>query len=138
MAQAGEQVRAGHYLGKVTEGLFPHPIMVPLVLLGTWHVKEIMPAGRYTVNDTVAILTSVDPQARQDVTVTIKQEWPVKRPMRIYEERLLPDTQLLTQCRLIDIFFPWPKEGPPVSRAPSAPARPFCSRSSRGTPRRTS
>lgn len=111
MAQVGEQVRAGHYLGKVTEGLFPHPIMVPLVLLGTWEVKEIMPAGRYTVNDTVAILTNVDSQVGNEVNVTIKQEWPVKRPMRVYEERLLPDIQLLTQCRLIDIFFPLAEGG---------------------------
>jgi len=111
MARVGEQVRAGHYLGKVTEGLFPHPIMVPLVLLGTWEVKEIMPAGRYTVNDTVAILTNVDSQVGNEVNVTIKQEWPVKRPMRVYEERLLPDIQLLTQCRLIDIFFPLAEGG---------------------------
>jgi len=111
MAQVGEQVRAGHYLGKVTEGLFPHPIMAPLVLLGTWEVKEIMPAGRYTVNDTVAILTNVDSQVGNEVNVTIKQEWPVKRPMRVYEERLLPDIQLLTQCRLIDIFFPLAEGG---------------------------
>lgn len=111
MAQVGEQVRAGHYLGKVTEGLFPHPIMVPLVLLGTWEVKEIMPAGRYTVNDTVAILTNVDSQVGNEFNVTIKQEWPVKRPMRVYEERLLPDIQLLTQCRLIDIFFPLAEGG---------------------------
>lgn len=111
MAQVGEQVRAGHYLGKVTEGLFPHPIMAPLVLLGTWEVKEIMPAGRYTVNDTVAILTNVDSQVGNEFNVTIKQEWPVKRPMRVYEERLLPDIQLLTQCRLIDIFFPLAEGG---------------------------
>jgi len=111
MARVGEQVRAGHYLGKVTEGLFPHPIMAPLVLLGTWEVKEIMPAGRYTVNDTVAILTNVDSQVGNEVNVTIKQEWPVKRPMRVYEERLLPDIQLLTQCRLIDIFFPLAEGG---------------------------
>lgn len=111
MARVGEQVRAGHYLGKVTEGLFPHPIMAPLVLLGTWEVKEIMPAGRYTVNDTVAILTNVDSQVGNEFNVTIKQEWPVKRPMRVYEERLLPDIQLLTQCRLIDIFFPLAEGG---------------------------
>lgn len=109
--QVGAQVRAGQYLGKVMEGIFPHPIMVPLVLLGTWEVKEIKPAGQYTVNDTVAILKSVDSQTQQEVNVTLKQEWPVKRPMRVYEERLLPDTQLLTQCRLIDVFFPLAEGG---------------------------
>jgi V/A-type H+-transporting ATPase subunit A len=109
--EAGAQVRAGHYLGKVTEGLFPHPIMAPLRLLGTWEVMEIKGAGQFTVNDTIAVLRSIDSQAVQEVNVTLKQEWPVKRPMRIYEERLLPDTQLLTQCRLIDIFFPMAEGG---------------------------
>lgn len=111
MVEAGTHVRAGHYLGQVTEGLFPHPTMAPISLLGTWEVKEINPPGQYTVNDAVAILKSVDSQAVQEVKVTLKQEWPVKRPMRVYEERLLPDTQLLTQCRLIDIFFPMAEGG---------------------------
>jgi len=108
----GAQVRAGHYLGQVIEGLFPHPIMTPLRLLGTWSVKEIKPKGQYTVNDTIAVLQSTDSsQASQEVIVKMKQEWPVKMPMRKYEERLLPDTQLLTQCRLIDIFFPMAEGG---------------------------
>lgn len=108
----GAQVRAGHYLGKVNEGIFPHPIMTPLRLLGTWEVKEIKPKGQYTVNDVIAVLKSTDSsQTAQEVNVKMKQEWPVKMPMRKYEERLLPDTQLLTQCRLIDIFFPMAEGG---------------------------
>lgn len=111
-AAVGATVRPGHYLGRVTEGLFPHPIMVPLRLQGAWIVQEIKPAGPYTVNDTIAVLRSADSaEAGREVTVTLKQEWPVKMPMRAYEERLLPDTQLLTQCRLIDIFFPLAEGG---------------------------
>jgi V/A-type H+-transporting ATPase subunit A len=60
MVKAGTQVRSGHYLGQVTEGLFPHPIMAPLRLLGTWEVKEIKPRGQYTVNYTIAILKNTD------------------------------------------------------------------------------
>ncbi|MDD5475151.1 MAG: V-type ATP synthase subunit A [Syntrophales bacterium] len=111
IAKAGTQVRAGHYLGRVMEGIFPHPIMVPLRLLDTWEVVEIKPEGQYTVDDTIAVLRSVGSQAQQEIAVTLKQEWPVKMPMRRYEERLLPDTQLLTQCRLIDIFFPMAEGG---------------------------
>jgi len=112
LVKAGASVRPGHYLGEVTEGLFPHPIMVPLRLQGVWVVKEIKQAGPYTVNDTVAVLRSADSaEAGQEVPVTLKQEWPVKVPMRAYEERLLPDTQFLTQCRLIDIFFPLAEGG---------------------------
>ena len=109
---AGAKVRPGHFLGRVSEGIFPHPIMAPLRLQGVWEVKSIQPAGKYTVNDVVAVLTATDAaQAGGDVEVTLKQEWPVKIPMRAYEERLLPDTQLLTQCRLIDVFFPLAEGG---------------------------
>lgn len=107
-AARGDQVRAGQYLGKVNEGLFDHPIMVPLLLDGSWEVAEVRPAGRCRVSDEVARLKGG--QGRE-VRVTLKQEWPVKMPMRAYRERLLPESQLLTQCRLIDIFFPLAEGG---------------------------
>ena len=34
------------------------------------------------------------------------QRWPVKRPIRCYEERLLPTEPLVTKMRIIDTFFP--------------------------------
>ena len=106
LVQKGDRVVPGQYLGKVTEGLFPHPIMVPLRLTGAWTVRKIQSAGRYTVEDSLAVLEPTDAEGGEPIEVTMKQEWPVKRPMRAYRQRLLPDTQLLTQCRLIDIFFP--------------------------------
>ena len=106
----GAIVKAGQYLGSVPEGLFRHHIMVPLKLQGTWEVTEIMPPGLYRVSETIAILKNTAEQG-QEVTVTMKQEWPVKMPVRTYEERLLPNRQLLTQCRLIDIFFPLAEGG---------------------------
>jgi V/A-type H+/Na+-transporting ATPase subunit A len=109
-AATGAIVRAGQYLGSVQEGLFQHHIMVPLKLQGTWEVGEIKPAGPYRVSDTIAILKNTAEQGR-DVTVTMKQEWPVKMPVRTYAERLLPNRQMLTQCRLIDIFFPLAEGG---------------------------
>jgi V/A-type H+-transporting ATPase subunit A len=109
-AVKGAVVKAGHYLGAVREGLFPHHIMVPLMLRGTWEVREIKPEGLYRVSETIAILKNTAEQGRE-VTVTMKQEWPVKMPVRTYEERLLPNRQLLTQCRLIDIFFPLAEGG---------------------------
>jgi V/A-type H+-transporting ATPase subunit A len=39
------------------------------------------------------------------------QEWPVKIPVRTYPERILPTKQLLTQMRLIDIFYPLAEGG---------------------------
>ncbi len=109
--EVGATVRAGHYVGKVTEGIFPHPIMVPMRLAGTWVVKEVSPRGKYTINDTVAVLESTESEMVEEALVTLKQDWPVKMPMRVYKERLFPDTQLLTQCRLIDIFFPLAEGG---------------------------
>jgi V/A-type H+-transporting ATPase subunit A len=109
-AVKGAVVKAGHYLGAVREGLFPHHIMVPLMLRGTWEVLEVKPEGLYRISETIAILKNTAEQGRE-VTVTMKQEWPVKMPVRTYEERLLPNRQLLTQCRLIDIFFPLAEGG---------------------------
>ncbi len=105
----GAMVKAGQYLGSVPEGIFRHNISVPLKLQGVWEVAEIAPAGAYRVSDTIAVLKS-DGQGR-NVSVTLKQEWPVKMPVRAYEEKLLPNRQLLTQCRLIDIFFPLAEGG---------------------------
>lgn len=108
--EKGAIVKAGYYLGSVPEHIFRHHITVPLRLQGTWEVKEIRSPGLYRVSDTIAILTNTAEQ-RQEVAVTMKQEWPVKMPVRTYEERLLPNRQLLTQCRLIDIFFPLAEGG---------------------------
>jgi len=41
----------------------------------------------------------------------MEQKWPVKMPIRAYNERLLPSRPLLTQCRLIDVFFPLAEGG---------------------------
>jgi len=108
LAQKGGRVKPGEYLGEVTEGLFGHPIMVPLALSGNWEIAQISPAGKYKISHTIAKIKNQD--GRQ-INVTMKQEWPVKQPMRAYRERLLPDQQLLTQCRLIDIFFPLAEGG---------------------------
>ncbi|MBN2468793.1 MAG: V-type ATP synthase subunit A [Deltaproteobacteria bacterium] len=104
----GTKVKGGHYLGKVPEGIFDHHILVPLTFLGTWEVVDIKPVGSYRITDQIAVLRNDD---GREETVTMKQQWPVKIPLRTYEERLLPNRQLLTQCRLIDIFYPLAEGG---------------------------
>jgi V/A-type H+-transporting ATPase subunit A len=106
---AGAVVKAGHYLGSVPEGLFKHHTVVPFSLRGTWEIVQIMPEGPYRVSETIAVLKSTE--NGRETPVTLKQEWPVKMPVRAYQERLLPNRQLLTQCRLIDIFFPLAEGG---------------------------
>jgi len=104
----GTRVKGGHYLGKVQEGIFDHYIMVPLSFQEIWEVVDLKGAGPYTVNDPIAALRN---QEGREATLTMKQQWPVKIPVRSYKERLLPNRQLLTQCRLIDIFFPLAEGG---------------------------
>lgn len=108
-ATAGAVVAAGQYLGWVPEGLFKHHTVVPFSLRGTWQVAEIMPEGDYRVNETIAVLKNTTDG--RSIPVTLKQEWPVKMPLRAYRERLLPNRQMLTQCRLLDIFFPLAEGG---------------------------
>lgn len=107
-AKKGDKLKPGQYLGRVTEGLFPHPIMIPLKLSGNWEVVEIVSAGKYNVSQ---VLAKIENPEGLKIEVCMKQDWPVKMPMRAYQERLLPDKQLLTQCRLIDIFFPLAEGG---------------------------
>ena len=106
--EKGAKVRAGHYLGKVPESIFEHHITVPFRLQETYEVINIEPAGAYTVNDTIAVLMGDD---GKEIPVTMSQEWPVKMPLRIYEKKLLPVNQFMTQCRLIDIFYPLAEGG---------------------------
>ena len=107
-AQPGVMVKAGHFLGSVPEKLFTHHIMVPLRLQGSWKIVSIRARGQYTVNDTIA---EIENDEGRRVNVTMKQEWPVKMPLRAYQERIIPNRPLLTQCRLIDIFFPLAEGG---------------------------
>ena len=116
-AKVGDTVRAGDALGWVTEGIFDnktmpgHKIMVPFALRGTYTLKSLVPAGDYTVTDTIAELvptSAVQPSTSnlQPVTVTMLQRWPVKVPIKCFVERLEPTETLETTVRTIDTFFP--------------------------------
>jgi len=107
-AKRGQRLKAGEYIGKVREGIFDHPVMIPLKLSGSWEIVDHVPDGAYRVSD---ILARIKDQDGRELEICMKQEWPVKAPMRVYRERMLPNRQLLTQCRLIDIFFPLAEGG---------------------------
>ena len=102
-AQPGEKLLAGDRLGSVPEGTIKHYIMIPFAWRGTWTIESIVPAGEYTIDDTIAVV--VDEQGtRRNVTMT--QFWPVKIPIPDYAEKLLPERTMVTQVRTIDSFFP--------------------------------
>ena len=108
-AKVGQRVTAGEALGWVTEGIFDgktmpgHKIMMPFAFRGVYTVKELAPAGDYTVTEDVATLTD---DSGKDVKVQMMQRWPVKVPIKCFTERLEPTETLETTVRTIDTFFP--------------------------------
>jgi len=102
-AKSGDRLTAGETLGTVPEGIFKHRIMVPFALRNVYTVKSVAPAGSYTVEDAIAVITDAD---GLDHSVTMLQRWPVKLPVTCFAERLMPVETLITRVRSIDTFFP--------------------------------
>ena len=103
IASVGNIVRAGFWLGEVDENFQPHRIMVPFVLEGVYTVKSIVPEGKYTIQDTIAVLESDN---GKEVPVTMTQKWPVKKAITCYEEKPRPFKLLETGVRTIDTLNP--------------------------------
>lgn len=99
----GDQVRRGDKIGFVPEKIFQHHILVPFKLRGFYRVISIAPPGEYRINDTLAVLE--DNRGRQQ-EVTMHQRWPIKIPIRAYEEKLKPESPLVSKMRVIDTLFP--------------------------------
>ena len=108
LAQVGDIVRAGEYIGTVPEGPFTHKIFVPFYLLGNYTVKSIAEKSEYTVKETIAVLTD---ERGREIPVSMSFKWPVKRAVKCYSERLAPIETMETKVRLIDSFFPVAKGG---------------------------
>ena len=107
-AQVGDTLRAGEYFGTVPEGPFTPKIFVPFYLLGKYTLKSIAAPGEYTVNETVAVLA--DDRGRE-IPVSMCFQWPVKRAVKCYSERLAPTETMETKVRLVDSYFPVAKGG---------------------------
>ena len=71
-------------------------------------VKSVTPAGSYTIEDTVAVVTD---EKGNDHQLKMAFKWPVKRAVDCYAERLAPSEPMVTQVRLIDTFYPVSKGG---------------------------
>ena len=107
-AKPGDKVVRGDYVGTVPEGPFTHKILVPFDKLGMYTVKSVTPAGSYTIEDTVAVITD---EKGNDHELKMAFKWPVKRAVDCYAERLAPTEPMVTQVRLIDTFYPVSKGG---------------------------
>ena len=105
----GDAVLAGDAVGSVPEGQFTHLIMAPFDLKDEgWRVKSVKEKGVYHVRSTVAVLEN---GAGEEKALSMVFFWPVKQPIRCYEERLRPDETLVTKIRCIDTFLPVAKGG---------------------------
>ncbi len=108
VAKAGDTVTAASTLGTVPEGIFTHRVMVPFSMRGSYKVRKVVPAGEYSVDDVVA---TVEDSQGEAVDVTMAFDWPVKRPIKAYADRLKPIGALVTRVRIIDTFFPVARGG---------------------------
>ena len=101
--RTGETVEAGDTLGTVPEGAFTHRIMVPFSMRGRYTVESIAGEGEYTVTDKIA---RIKDSKGNGFDLTMMFEWPVKRAIKCYSERLKPVNPMISQVRLIDTFLP--------------------------------
>lgn len=99
-ASKGDKIVAGDIIGTVQETtIIEHKVMVPPGIEGT--VVDIK-SGDFTVEDTIAVVKSDD---GKEHNVIMLQRWPVRKA-RPYQEKLPPDTPLITGQRVVDTFFP--------------------------------
>jgi V/A-type H+/Na+-transporting ATPase subunit A len=103
VVKPGDRLTAGERLGWVPEGIFEHAIMLPFGWEGVWIVKSIVPHGEYALSDAVAVFSG---HGHEDRAVTMRQRWPVKVPLSVAVERLLPTVPLVTKVRIADTLFP--------------------------------
>ncbi len=109
IAKVGDEVFAGDTIGTVPEGLFTHRIMVPFDLKDEgWKVKSVNIQGVYNVRSTIAVLEN---SKGEEKPLSMIFSWPIKQPIKCYEERLSPDETLVMKLRCIDTFLPVAKGG---------------------------
>ena len=107
-AKAGDMVVASDTLGTVPEGIFAHRVMVPFSFTDTYTIETIVPEGEYSVIDEIAKLRDAKGNT---IPVHMAFQWPVKRPVRNYVERLRPSEPMVTKVRIIDTFLPVARGG---------------------------
>lgn len=108
IAQPGDTVTGGDWLGRVKELWIDHKVMVPFRMQEKYTVKSVAPAGEYTITEEIAVVT--DKNGR-DHSITMLQKWPVKIPIRNYREKPRPYKIMETGVRAIDTFNPLAEGG---------------------------
>ncbi len=103
LAVPGDTVEAGSWLGEVKENRIDHKIMAPFTLEGRWTLESVAPAGAYKIEDEIAVLTDAEGRKK---SVSMVQKWPVKRPLKAYNNKPRPSKILETGIRAIDTLNP--------------------------------
>ncbi|MBW6497194.1 MAG: V-type ATP synthase subunit A [Bacteroidales bacterium] len=103
MAQPGDKVSAGSWLGEVKENWMPHKIMVPFKMEGEYTVKSVTAEGDYKITDTMAVVTDKE---GQEIKISMVQKWPVKVTIRAYKNKPRPFKILETGIRVMDTLNP--------------------------------
>ena len=103
LAQVGDLVEAGDWLGEVDENYQPHKIMVPFVFEGQYKVVSLKSAGKYRADEEIAVLEDKNGEKH---SVTMIQKWPVKKAIPCYAEKPRPFKLLETGVRTLDTLNP--------------------------------
>jgi V/A-type H+-transporting ATPase subunit A len=82
--------------------------MVPFSMRETYTVQKVVEPGEYTVKDEIAVLQD---ERDKSIKLDMAFDWPVKRPIESYLERLKPSESLVTNIRIIDTLFPVSRGG---------------------------
>ena len=104
----GDKLQAADAVGTVKEGTFAHKIMVPFYLHGRYEVVEIAESNQYSVKEQIALIKD---KRGSLIPLSMMFEWPIRRPVTSYRERLDPAEPLITRIRIIDTLFPVAKGG---------------------------
>ncbi len=96
VVSAGDSVSGGQTLGTVPEFQFTHKIIAPPGVSGT--VREVRPAGEYTVEEPVVVL-------EDGTELKMYHSWPVRKARPVLE-KLAPNKPFLTGMRILDVLFP--------------------------------
>lgn len=107
VVRVGDRVSGGDAIGWVEEGLLRHKILAPFDLEPGSSVRDIEQRAHCHVDQTVARVATKN----GDRELRLGFRWPVRVPIRAYEERLPPTEPLTTQIRIIDTMFPVAKGG---------------------------
>ena len=108
LVKPGTVVQPGDVIGTVMETpAIQHRIMIPQGISGSIvHIAD----GKFTVEDTVALVNADDSSAQSPHKVRLAHTWPVRSP-RPFRQRLGVPEPLVTGMRVIDTFFPVAKGG---------------------------